>query len=93
MVRGAGVILWKIKFPLVELSSFILELFLYSSPVAYWAPTSLGSSSFSITSFPFSYCPWGSQGENTEVFCVPFSKETHFVRTLDHNLSVLRGPT
>ena len=32
-------------------SSFLLELFLHSSPVAYWAPTHLGSSSFSVISF------------------------------------------
>ena len=31
--------------------SFFLELFLYFSPVAYWAPTNLGSSSFSVLSF------------------------------------------
>ena len=31
--------------------SFFLELFLHWSPVAYWAPTGLGSSSFSILSF------------------------------------------
>ena len=31
-------------------SSFLLELFL-RSPVAYWAPTDLGSSSFSVISF------------------------------------------
>ena len=29
---------------------FFLELFLHSSPVAYWAPTDLGSSSFSVIS-------------------------------------------
>ena len=34
-------------------SSFNLELFLHSSPVAYWASTDLGSSSFSIISFCF----------------------------------------
>ena len=34
-----------------SISSFFLELFLYWSPVAYWAPTDLGSSSFSILSF------------------------------------------
>jgi len=39
--------------------SFFLELFLRWSPVAHWAPTNLGSSSFS----------WGSQGKNTEVVC------------------------
>ena len=32
-------------------SSFFLELFLHGSPVAYWAPTDLGSSSFSVLSF------------------------------------------
>ena len=32
-------------------SSFLLELFLCSSPVAYWTPTDLGSSSFSVISF------------------------------------------
>ena len=32
-------------------SSFFLELFLHSSPVAYWAPTDPGSSSFSVLSF------------------------------------------
>ena len=31
--------------------SFFLELFLHWSPVAYWAPTDLGSSSFIILSF------------------------------------------
>ena len=34
-----------------SVSSFYLELFLHSSPVAYWAPTNLGSSSFSVLSF------------------------------------------
>ena len=46
---------------------FFLEFFLHWSPVAYWAPTDLGSSPFSVLSFPFSYCSWGSQGKNTEV--------------------------
>ena len=31
--------------------SFFQELFLHWSPVAYWAPTDLGSSSFSVLSF------------------------------------------
>ena len=34
-----------------SISSFFLELFLYSSPVAYWAPTDLGNSSFRVISF------------------------------------------
>ena len=35
-------------------SLFFLELFLHRSPVAYWAPTDLGSSCFSVLSF----CPF-----------------------------------
>ena len=34
-----------------SIPSFFLELFLQWSPDAYWAPTDLGSSSFSILSF------------------------------------------
>ena len=34
-----------------SLSSFCLDLFLHCSPVAYWAPTDLGSSSFSVLYF------------------------------------------
>ena len=34
-----------------SIPSFFLELFLHWSPVAYWAPTDLGSSSFNILSF------------------------------------------
>ena len=34
-----------------SIPSFFLELFLHWSPVAYWSPTDLGSSSFSILSF------------------------------------------
>ena len=34
-----------------SISSFFLELFLYSSPVAYWAHSDPGSSSFSVLSF------------------------------------------
>ena len=39
-----------------SISSFFLELFLHSSPVAHWAPTNLGNSSFSVLSFCLSYC-------------------------------------
>ena len=38
-------------FCFVSVSSFFLELFLHWSPVVYWAPTDLGSSSFSVLSF------------------------------------------
>ena len=34
-----------------SIPSFFLELFLHWSPVAYWAPTNLGCSSFSVLSF------------------------------------------
>ena len=34
-----------------SISSFFLELFLHWPPVAYWAPTDLGSSSFRVLSF------------------------------------------
>ena len=34
-----------------SVSLFFLELFLHWSPVAYWAPTDLGSSSFSVIYF------------------------------------------
>ena len=34
-----------------SIPSFFLELFLHWAPVAYWAPTDLGSSSFGILSF------------------------------------------
>ena len=36
-----------------SIPSFFLELFLHWSPVAYWAPTDLGSSSFSVLFFCF----------------------------------------
>ena len=42
---------WTLFLLWLHLSPFFLELFLYSSPVAYWAPTDLGSSSFSVISF------------------------------------------
>ena len=71
-------------------SSFLLELFLCSSPVAYWAPTGWGSSSFNviiiiiiIIIFAFSYCSWGSQGKNTLPFPSP----------VDHILSELSAMT
>ena len=38
------------SFCLGSIPSFFLELFLHGSPVAYWAPTDLGSFSFSILS-------------------------------------------
>ena len=64
-----------------SISSFLLEVFLHSSWVAYWAPTDLGNFSFSILSFAFSYCSWGSQGKNTEVVCHSLLRWTTFCQT------------
>jgi len=61
-----------------SITSFFLELFLHWFPVAYWAPTDLGSSSFSVLSFCLSYCSWGSQGKNTEVVCHSLLQWTTF---------------
>ena len=72
--------------------SFFLELFLHWSPVAYWSPTDLWSSSFSILSFCFPYCSWGSQGKNTEVVCHSLLQWPHSVRPLHHDPPVLGCP-
>ena len=75
-----------------SISSFFLELFLYSSPVAYWAATDLGSLSFSIISFCLFILFMGfSRQENW--FAIPSSSGPHFVLTLHHDLSILGGPT
>ena len=42
---------WVCCFCFVSVSPLFLELFLHSSPAAYWVPTNLGSSSFSVISF------------------------------------------
>ena len=55
-------------------SSFFLELFLYSSPVAYLTPTNLWVSSFSVISFYLFILFWGSQGKNAEMVCQSFSE-------------------
>ena len=65
-----------------SIPSFFLKLFLHCSPLAYWAPTNLGSSTFSVLYlFAFSYCPWGSQGKNTEVVCHSLLQQTTFCQT------------
>ena len=65
-----------------SVSSFFLELFLHWSPVAYWAPTDLGSSSFSVLSF----CLF--------ILFMGFSRQEHwsglpFPSPVDHILSEL----
>ena len=49
-----------------SISSFFLELFLHCSPVAYWVPTSLGSSSFSVLSFHCLYFPKVCNGHSRQ---------------------------
>ena len=69
-------------------SSFFLELFLPSSPVAHWAPTILGSSSFSVIPF-FLFMGFSRQ----EWWSGLLSPSPRFIRTLHHDPSVLSGPT
>ena len=64
-----------------SIPSFFLELFPHWSPVAYWAPTDLGSSSFSVLSFCLLILLMGSQGENTEVVCHSLLQWTTFCQT------------
>ena len=61
-----------------SISSFFQKLFLPSSPGAYWAPTNLGSSSFSVPSFCLFILFMGSQGRNTEVVCYSHLQWTMF---------------
>ena len=77
-------------------SSFLLELFLCSSPVVYWGPTDLGGF---LLQYPFillfsilSYCSWGSQTRILKWFAIPFSSGSHSVRPLHHDPPVLGGP-
>ena len=65
-----------------SIPSFFLELFLHWSPVAYWAPTDLGSSSFSVLAFCLFILFMGfSQGKNTEVVCHSLLQWTTFCQT------------
>ena len=64
---------------LLWLHHFILFwVILHWSPVAYCAPTDLGSSSSVSYLFAFSYCSRGSQGKNTEVVCHSLLQWTTF---------------
>ena len=76
-----------------------LHLFILSgvisplSPVAYWAPTDTGSSSFSVTSFCLFIPFMEFSRQNIEVVCHSFSSGPRFVRNLQHDPSILGGPT
>ena len=79
-----------------SISSFFLELFLHSSPVAYGAPTNLGSLSFSVEFifqcqfiFPFHTVHGVLKARILKWFSIPFSSGPRFVRTLHHEPSVI----
>ena len=77
-----------------SVSSFFLELFFFQSPVTYWAPTDLGSLSFSVLPFCIFILFMGfSRQGYWSGFAIPFSSGPRFVRTLHHDLSVLGGPS
>ena len=77
-----------------SVSSFFLELFLHSSPVAYWAPTDPGSSSFTCLIFlPFHTVHGVLKARILKWFAIPISSGPDFVRSLQHDPSVLGGPT
>ena len=61
-----------------SVSLFFLELFLHWSPIAYRAPTDLGSWSFSVLSFCFFILFKGFQGKNTKVVCHSLLQWTMF---------------
>ena len=77
-----------------SISSFFLELFLHSLTVAYWAPTNLGSSSFSVISFClFILFMELSEQRILKWFAIVFSSGPCFVGILHHDPSILGGPT
>ena len=75
-----------------SIPSFFLELFLHWSPVAYWAPTDLGSSS-SVSFLPFHTVHGVLKARILKWFAIPFSSGPHCVRPLHHDPSILGGPT
>ena len=77
-----------------SVSSFFLQLFLHSSPVAFWAPTNLGSSSSSVISFCLFLLFMGFlKARMLMWFAILFSSGPGFVRILHHDPSILGGPT
>ena len=72
-------------------SSFFLELFLQSSPVAYWAPTELGSSFFSVISFCLSYFHGILNTRILKRFAIPFSSGPCFVKAVYCHLAYLNN--
>ena len=69
-----------------SVSSFLLELFLPSPPVAYWASTDLGSSCFSVISFCLFILFMGFSRQE-------YSNGLPFLSKVDHILSELSTTT
>ena len=69
-----------------SIPSFFLELFLHWSPVAYWAPTHLESSSFSVLSFCLFILFMGFSGQE-------YWSVLPFPSLVDHILSELSTMT
>ena len=69
-----------------SVSSSLLELFLHWSPRAYWAPTDLGSSSFSVLSFCLFVLFMGFSGQE-------YWNGLPFPSPVDHVLSELSTMT
>ena len=69
-----------------SVSSLFFELFLHSSPVRYWAPSNLGSSSFSVISF-FLFILFMGFSRQVQWSGLPFSSP------VDHILSELSTMT
>ena len=78
-----------------SIPSFFLELFLHWSPVAYWAPNDLASSSFGILSFlPFHIVHGVLKARILKWLAIPFSSDPvdQAVRPLHHDPPVLGCP-
>ena len=72
--------------------SFFLELFLHWSPIAYWAPYDLGSSSFKCPIFfPLHTVHGVFKARILKWFVISFSSRPCIVRALHHDPSVLSG--
>ena len=68
-----------------SITSFFIQLFLCSSPVAYWTPTDMGGSSFSVVCFCLFILfklSWGLKARLLKWFAIPFSSWPHYFRLL-----------
>ena len=63
-----------------SISSFFLDLFLYWSPVAYWTPTDLASSSQCPIFLPFHTVHGVLKAKILKWFAISFSSGPHFVK-------------